>query len=80
MICERRAHLYLNTSGGTYQWDSCAPEAILLEAGGRMTDLFNAPLQYNRHELQNSNGVIASSGTIHARIVEAARSVLRREA
>jgi len=45
-----------------------------------MTDLFNAPLQYNRHELQNSNGVIASSGTIHARIVEAARSVLRREA
>lgn len=80
MICERRAHLYLNTSGGTCQWDSCAPEAILLEAGGRMTDLFNAPLQYNRHELQNSNGVIASSGTIHERIVEAARSVLRREA
>ncbi|HEV8573721.1 MAG TPA: 3'(2'),5'-bisphosphate nucleotidase CysQ [Dehalococcoidia bacterium] len=78
MICERRAHLYLNASGGTYQWDSCAPEAILSEAGGRVTDLYNAPLLYNREELRNSNGVIASSGTLHERIVEAARSVLNR--
>ena len=80
MICEGRAHLYVNTSGGTYQWDSCAPEAILLETGGRMTDLFGNALQYNREELRNSTGIIASSGTIHDAIVDAARSVLNRQA
>src|SRR5438093_8298991 len=80
MICERRAHFYVNTDGGTCQWDSCAPEAILVQAGGRMTDLYNAPLEYNRNELRNSRGVVASSGTIHENIVEAAQSVLNRQA
>src|SRR5438093_4314390 len=80
MISERRAHFYVNTGGGTCQWDSCAPEAILVQAGRRMTDLYNAPLEYNRNELRNSRGVVASSGTIHENIVEAAQSVLNRQA
>jgi 3'(2'), 5'-bisphosphate nucleotidase len=76
LIVEGRAHLYLNTSPHACQWDTCAPEAILREAGGRMTDLFNAPLQYNRLEVQNLNGVIASNGPIHDRIAKTAQAAL----
>lgn len=76
LICEGRAHLYLNTSRHTSQWDTCAPEVILHEAGGRMTDLFKTRLQYNGSEVRNLNGVIASNGTIHDRIAEVAQPIL----
>jgi len=74
-ICEGRAHLYLHTGARTYQWDTCAAEAILREAGGQMTDAYGAPLRYNDSELRNLRGVIASNGAAHDRIVEITKSV-----
>lgn len=76
LICEGRAHLYLHTAPHTSQWDTCAPEIILHEAGGRMTDAFNAPLRYNESEVRNLRGVIASNGAIHDRIAQAAQASL----
>jgi 3'(2'), 5'-bisphosphate nucleotidase len=76
LICEGRAHLYLHTSRHTSQWDACAPDVILHEAGGCMTDLLNAPLRYNGAEVRNLHGVIASNGIIHDRIAKTAQSVL----
>jgi 3'(2'), 5'-bisphosphate nucleotidase len=76
LICEGRAHLYLQTSGHTSQWDACAPDILLHESGGRMTDLLNAPLRYNGIEVRNLHGVIASNGTIHDRVAKTAQSVL----
>jgi len=75
MICEGRAHLCLYTTKQVAQWDTCAPDALLREASGRMTDLRGAPLYYNAPELRHRNGVIASNATIHDRIVEAASHV-----
>lgn len=76
LICEGLAHLYLHIGLGTSQWDTCAPQAILHEAGGRVTDTSNAPLQYNCAEVQNLGGVLASNGTIHDRIAKATHSVI----
>jgi len=76
MICEGQADVYIHAGPETNQWDTCAPEAILVEAGGRITDIFNAPLQYNVEETGNLLGVIASNGVIHEQVVQAARLVL----
>jgi 3'(2'), 5'-bisphosphate nucleotidase len=78
LIWEGRAHLYLHTSSHTSQWDTCASEVILHEAGGRMTDLLNTALRYNGREVRNLNGVIASNGTVHDRIAKAVRSVFAK--
>ena len=75
-VCEGRAHLYIHTGNRTNLWDTCGPEAILREAGGRMTDVSNRPLQYNTSEVRNPNGLIASNGVIHDRAVEVTESVL----
>lgn len=75
IICEGHAHLYLDMSGRTSLWDTCAPAALLHEAGGRMTDLKGMQLRYDTPELRHLNGIIASNGTIHDRIVEAASYV-----
>src|SRR2546427_7458997 len=40
LIAEQRADLYLHLSPSTKQWDTCAPEIILAEAGGRAPYFF----------------------------------------
>lgn len=75
IICEGHAHLYLDMSGRTSLWDTCAPAALLHEAGGRMTDLKGMQLRYDSPELRHLSGIIASNGTIHDRVVEAVNYV-----
>jgi 3'(2'), 5'-bisphosphate nucleotidase len=76
LIAEGRAHLYINTTSATSQWDTCAPEAILREAGGVVTDCYGEALIYNRPEIRNSRGILASNGTIHDRALEVTAEVL----
>jgi 3'(2'), 5'-bisphosphate nucleotidase len=70
LISEQRADIYLHLSPGTKQWDTCGPEAILAEAGGRMTDLFGQPLRYNRIRIDNRNGIVATNGAAHEIVIE----------
>jgi 3'-phosphoadenosine 5'-phosphosulfate (PAPS) 3'-phosphatase len=42
----------------------------LREAGGCLTDLFGRTLGYNKADVQNRNGVVASNGAAHAIIIE----------
>jgi 3'(2'), 5'-bisphosphate nucleotidase len=76
LIAEGRAHLYINTSSRTNQWDTCAPEAILREADGKVTDWNGEPLKYNRPEIRNLHGIVATNGVIHDRVLEVASEVL----
>jgi 3'(2'), 5'-bisphosphate nucleotidase len=77
MICEGRAHLYIHTGSRTHLWDTCGPEAILREAGGRLTNIANEPLQYRARDVRNPNGLIASNGLIQERAAQVTQSVLQ---
>ncbi len=70
LIAEGRAHLYVNTSSRTNQWDTCGPEAILREAGGVVTDWNGEPMRYNEPQVRNMRGIVATNGTIHERVIE----------
>jgi 3'(2'), 5'-bisphosphate nucleotidase len=70
LIVERRCDVYVHLSPRTKQWDTCAPQLILTEAGGKLSDLFGAPLNYNVADVQNRNGLVASNGAVHERIIE----------
>lgn len=76
LICEGRAHLYIHAGPQTHLWDTCGPEAILREAGGRFTDIWNNPLQYTGREVRNTNGIVASNGVVHDRAVRATQAVV----
>jgi 3'(2'), 5'-bisphosphate nucleotidase len=78
LIIEQQCDIYVHLSPRTKQWDTCAPEIILREAGGAITDLFGRPLRYNQAEVQNRNGVVASNGAAHARIIESLAPLLRQ--
>jgi 3'(2'), 5'-bisphosphate nucleotidase len=70
LLIEQQCDVYIHLSPRTKQWDTCAPEVILAEAGGRISDLFGYPLNYNVPDVQNRNGLIASNGLAHDRIIE----------
>ena len=78
LIVEQQCDLYIHLSSRTKQWDTCAPEIILHEAGGRLTDLFGQPLGYNKAEVQNRNGIVASNGVAHDKIIESLRPLLNQ--
>ena len=71
LIAEGRAHLYVHVTERTNQWDTCGPEAILSAAGGTITDMGGEELRYNRVEVRNLNGIVASNGTRHSQILDA---------
>jgi 3'(2'), 5'-bisphosphate nucleotidase len=71
LIVEQQCDLYVHLSPRTKQWDTCAPEIILREAGGKLTDLFGRPLLYNSPEVQNRNGIVASNGVAHGQVIAA---------
>jgi 3'(2'), 5'-bisphosphate nucleotidase len=76
LIVEQQCDLYIHLSPRTKQWDTCAPEIILREAGGSITDLFGLPLRYNHVDVQNRNGVVASNGVSHSLIVKSLQPLL----
>ena len=45
------------------------PDAILAEAGGRLTDLHGGELAWRGRELGNRRGLIASNGLLHDQVV-----------
>jgi 3'(2'), 5'-bisphosphate nucleotidase len=60
--------LYVNPGAKTKAWDTCAPEAILAAAGGRLSDLFGSRIEYST-ELAHRRGLVASNGHVHGEVV-----------
>ena len=77
LITEQQADVYLHLSPSTKQWDTCAPEIILHESGGRLTDLFGEPLRYNGVRIDNRNGIVATNGAVHELVIERLQPLLK---
>src|SRR5581483_6387117 len=70
LIARGERDLYVNPSGHSKLWDVCAPEAILVEAGGRLTDAHGSPIDYRGKDVRCLDGLIASNGQLHDTVVE----------
>lgn len=77
LITEQLCDVYVSPGGRTKLWDTCAPQVILEEAGGRFTDLFGMELRYDKADLQNRNGLLATNGAVHDAAVERLAPLLR---
>lgn len=47
------------------RWDACAAEALVVAAGGHVTDAFGDAIDYRAESLSNDRGVVASNGVLH---------------
>ena len=78
LVCQQEADVYINTGSMSKEWDVGAPEAILREAGGIMTDLRGYPIRYNQEDVHQRHGFVASNGKNHDLVVAAIAWVLDR--
>ena len=75
-LARAQADFYVHPNPGTKEWDTCAPEVILKEAGGIMTDCWNRPLRYNQRDIVRRFGLLASNGRQHEELVREITDVL----
>jgi 3'(2'), 5'-bisphosphate nucleotidase len=64
-IAMGEADLYVHGGRGAKRWDSCAPEALLIGAGGKLTDIEGDHIDYASADLMLDNGLVASNGALH---------------
>lgn len=65
LLLEGRAHAYVFASAGCKKWDTCGPEAVLVAAGGRLTNMHGNSYCYNSDEPRpNKQGVFATAPNV----------------
>jgi 3'(2'), 5'-bisphosphate nucleotidase len=69
LIAERERDLYIHPVPYLKEWDTCAPEVILREAGGAVTDCTGAPLRYNKRDPVQPHGIVACAPGGMARVL-----------
>lgn len=80
-LLEGEAHAYVFASPGCKKWDTCAPEAVLEAAGGRLTDISGKVYTYGANvSFPNLGGVLATaSGVSHESVVTKIPDELKRK-
>ena len=59
LIAEGSRDLYIHPSPHLKEWDTCAPEVVLTEAGGRITNCLGERLEYNKASPAQPDGIVA---------------------
>lgn len=70
IVARGEAELYVHPSQKTRLWDSCAPQAILEAAGGYMTGIDGARIDYRMGPMHHPTGLLATRGMDHAQVVQ----------
>lgn len=70
LVAEGTRDLYIYPGQHTKLWDTCGPEAILLAAGGTLTDVRGQRLVYDGPLLGNPRGVLATNGILHRLVLD----------
>ena len=70
-IASGDAEIYLTTTNKMKQWDTCASNCIISEAGGKMTDISGKEMIYNTESVNHENGILVTNGLIHQDALDA---------
>lgn len=78
LIAQGKADCHINSNINVRFWDTCAPEAILSEAGGIVTDFNGKPLNYKDPKNAGKYLYIASNGVLHPELVKACKGMIEK--
>jgi 3'(2'), 5'-bisphosphate nucleotidase len=76
LIAEQTCDAYIHLSPRTKLWDTCGPQLILEEAGGRLTDLWGRRYRYDIRDVQNWGGIVATNGVVHDETIDRLQPLL----
>ncbi|MFO8015562.1 MAG: 3'(2'),5'-bisphosphate nucleotidase CysQ [Candidatus Woesearchaeota archaeon] len=70
LVADGKADVYIRL-GNVHEWDICAMDIIVREAGGAITDLRGKPLKYNKPFTLIEGGFVVSNNRAHEELLEA---------
>jgi 3'(2'), 5'-bisphosphate nucleotidase len=68
-IATGQRDLYVHPVPYLKEWDTCAPEIILREAGGWVSDCYGNPLEYNKPDPRQPHGIVAAAPGCRERVL-----------
>jgi 3'(2'), 5'-bisphosphate nucleotidase len=71
LVALGEADVYVQPGRAGMRWDACATDALVRAAGGKLTELHGAELDYKNGEIGNERGMLATNGKLHRAAVEA---------
>lgn len=74
LVASGEADLYVHPVPYLKEWDTCAPEAVLRGAGGRVTDCAGGPLEYGKADPVQPRGIFAGQPAAWERARSAVRA------
>lgn len=74
LIAEGKRDLYVHPAH-LNEWDTCAPEVVLREAGGTVVDCVGEPLVYNKPDPHQPHGILACAPGVLERAKDTVRAV-----
>jgi len=77
LIAEGARDLYLHPVPYLKEWDTCAPELVLREAGGWVSDCFGQPLRYNKPAVRQPAGILAATPGLHSLVLDRTAELFR---
>jgi 3'(2'), 5'-bisphosphate nucleotidase len=77
-ILEQQSDVYISLSGksAAKDWDFAAPELILTEAGGKFSYFDGESVRYNRGDVRQWGGIMASNGPCHEALCQMSTEIL----
>lgn len=74
-VARGEADLYLNVYPNFNDWDICAGQVLVEEAGGKVCGLMGQEIRYGHGRGQQRDGLLATNGRIHEAALAALRAV-----
>ena len=78
LIAEGRRDVYIHPVPYLKEWDTCAPEVILREAGGTVSDCIGERLQYNKQDPRQPDGILATAPGVHDEVLDVTRPLYEK--
>ena len=69
-VARGEADLYLNTYLNFQDWDACAGQILVEEAGGTVSGLHGEPILYGIGQASQREGFLASNGLVHQQALD----------
>ena len=69
-VAEGKGEFNFNPSPKTQEWDICASDIIVHEAGGIFSDIKGNIISYNKKDTSNLNGYLASNSLVYNKVIK----------
>jgi 3'(2'), 5'-bisphosphate nucleotidase len=71
LVARGEVEAYVAPGYAGKRWDACAADALVVAAGGLLTDTYGNSIDYRAASLSNDRGLLASNGRVHEALVRA---------